>query len=133
MWFEEITEIIEPEEAIPVWVVMTIAAILGVTALLMTLFFMPRSEEIIRLRKIIRKQRETIDHMSKAQTAAEIEHCADVGELSYQLLEAQGKQDQIAEEYAGKLAQANARTEQSKSLRRQLARAADKLRGEAIT
>lgn len=135
MHFEEITETgktIEKVEAMPAWAVVTIAAIFSVTVLLLTLIYMPRCAEIIRLRKIIREQRKTIEHMSKEQTAAELEHRADVGDLSSQLLEAQGKQDQIAEEYAGKLAQANARTEQSKSLRGQLARAADKLRGEAI-
>lgn len=134
MHFEEITETvetIETAEAIPAWVVVSIAAIFSVTVLLLTLIFMPRCDEILRLRKIIREQRKTIDHMSKEQTAAELEHKADVGDLSSRLLEAQGKKDQIAEEYAGKLAEAQARTEQSEDLRRQIARAADKLRGEA--
>lgn len=119
-------------EAIPAWVIVAIAGIFSLTILLLTLIYMPRTAEILRLRKIIKAQSRTITRMSKEQTAAELEHKADVGDLSSRLLEAQGKQDQIAEEYAGKLAQANARTEQSKSLRGQLARAADKLRGEAI-
>lgn len=134
MRFEEITEkveTIEKVEAIPAWTVVTIAAIFAVTILLLTLIFMPRGEEIIRLRKIIRKQRKTIDRMSKEHTAAELEHNADIGEIGEKLLAAEGKKDQIAEEYSEKLTEAQARTKQSEDLRRQIARAADKLRGEA--
>lgn len=134
MHFEEITETvetIEKAEAIPAWVVVSIAAIFSVTVLLLTLIYMPRSTEILRLRKIIREQRKAIDKMSKEHTAAELEHNADIGEIGEKLLAAEGKKDQIAEEYADKLAEAQARTEQSEDLRRQIARAADKLRGEA--
>ncbi len=124
MHFEEITETgktIENVEAMPAWTVVTIAAIFSVTVLLLTLIYMPRTAEILRLRKIIKAQSRTITRMSKEQTAAELEHKADVGDLSSRLLEAQGKQDQIAEEYAGKLAEANARTEQQKGLKDQFA------------
>lgn len=134
MHFEEITETvetIETAEAMPAWAVVTIAAIFAVTVLLLTLIYMPRSAEILRLRKIIREQRQTIDHMSKEHTAAELEHNTDIGEIGEKLLAAEGKKDQIAEEYSEKLAEAQARTEQSEDLRRQIARAADKLRGEA--
>lgn len=119
-------------ETMPVWAVCVIAGIFAVTFLLLTLIYMPRNEEILKLRRTIKTLRKKIDQMSKDQTAATLAHTADVGELSEKLLQAEGKQDQIAEEYAGKLAEANARTEQSQNIREQIARAADKLRGEAV-
>lgn len=125
-------QIVQQTETMPVWAVCVIAGIFAVTFLLLTLIYMPRNEEILKLRRTIKTLRKKIDQMSKDQTAETLAHTADVGELSEKLLQAEGKQDQIAEEYAGKLAKANARTEQSESIREQLARAADKLRGEAV-
>lgn len=125
-------QIVTQTETMPVWAVCVIAGIFAVTFLLLTLIYMPRNEEILKLRRTIKTLRKKIDQMSKDQTAATLAHTADVGELSEKLLQAEGKQDQIAEEYAGKLAEANARTEQSENIREQLARAADKLRGEAV-
>lgn len=119
-------------DAMPIWAVIVLAAIFAGTFLLLTLIYMPRAEEIMKLRKVNKELRKTIAHMSKQATAAELEHKADVGELSEKLMQAEGKQDRIAVEYNSKLHEANARTKQSEELREQLARAADKLRGEAV-
>lgn len=112
----------------PVWTYIILAAIFAGTCLLLTLIYMPRTEEIVKLRKTIKVLRKTIERMSKEATAAAYEHKADVGELSEKLLKAEGKQDQIASEYNEKLSEEKARTKQSEELREQLARAADKLR-----
>lgn len=119
-------------DTMPVWAVIILAAIFAGTFLLLTLIYMPRAEEIMKLRKVNRELRKKIAEMSKQATTAELEHKADVGELSEKLLEAEGKQDRIAVEYNSKLHEANARTKQSEDLREQIARAADKMRGGAV-
>lgn len=115
-------------ETLPQWAVLTIAGGMLMICLIVTLIYIPRVEEIERYKNVIAHQRKIIDIIAKNATDAALEHIADIGEIGEKLLAAEGKQDQIAEEYSEKLADAQARTEQSEDLRRQIARAADKLR-----
>ena len=119
-------------ETMPAWAVIMVTLIFAVTFLILTLIYMPRIEEIMRLHKIIKTLRRTITRMSKEQTTAELEHIADIGYLSERALAAEKKKDQIAVEYEEKLTKANARKSQSSNLRKQIAKAADKIRQEAV-
>ena len=65
--------------------------------------YLPRAREIRRLEAIIEHQRETIEWMARRGVHAENEHkkekeglIADIGELSSQILEAQGRENQAS-------------------------------------
>lgn len=93
--------------------------------------YMPRAEEIRQLKKRIARQAALINSMSKGQARAELEHVADMEQLrgdhalNVKTIEAEA---QDAEQRAKN---AEARTQQSEDLRRQIAEAADKLTKEA--
>lgn len=106
-----------------------VALIIIISVLLFV--YMPRMEEIRQLRKRIARQAALINSMSKGQARAELEHVADLEQLrgdhalNVKSIEAEA---QDAEQRAKN---AEARTQQSEDLRRQIAEAADKLTKEA--
>jgi len=111
----------------------TVPVLLALVVILGVLLFvyMPRMEEIRSLQRRIDKKDAIIDRMSKGQTQAELEHVADMEQL-------RGDHAADALAFATKLQKAEeqkkdaeARTEQSEDLRRQIAGAADKLTKEA--
>lgn len=111
----------------------TVPVLLALVVILGVLLFvyMPRMEEIRSLQRRIDKKDEIIDRMSKGQTQAELEHFADMEQI-------RGDHAADALAFATKLQKAEeqkkdaeARTEQSEDLRRQIAGAADKLKARA--
>ena len=111
----------------------TVPVLLALVVILGVLLFvyMPRMEEIRSLQRRIDKKDAIIDRMSKGQTQAELEHVADMEQL-------RGDHAADALAFATKLQKAEeqkkdaeARTEQSEDLRRQIAGAADKLKARA--
>ena len=113
------------------WFIAPLTMLIGIVAVLLLFVYCPRMDEIKRLEDRITELREKIDGMSKQQTAAELEHIADMEQMrgdhakSVQLIETEA---QDAEQRAK---DAEARTEQSEDLRRQIAAAADKMAKEA--
>lgn len=93
--------------------------------------YMPRMEEIRSLQRRIDKKDAIIDRMSKGQTQAELEHVADLEQLrgdhmlNVKSIEAEAQDAEL------RAKNAEARTQQSEDLRRQIAEAADKLTKEA--
>lgn len=107
-----------------------LVALIVIISVLMFVY-MPRMEEIRKLRERIARQAALINSMSKGQARAELEHVADLEQLrgdhamNVKTIEAEA---QDAEQRAKN---AEARTQQSEDLRRQIAEAADKLTKEA--
>lgn len=109
-------------ETMPIWAVIVLASIFAATVLLLTMFYMPRTSEILKYKKRIKELRQKLDEISKNATAATLEHTADVGELSEKLLAAEGKTETIRAEAGERVAEANARTEQQKQLAERFAK-----------
>lgn len=115
-------------ETMPIWAVIVLASIFAATVLLLTMFYMPRTSEILKYKKRIKELRQKLDEISKNATAATLEHTADIGEISEKLLAAEGKTETIRAEAGEKVAQANARTEQQKQLAEKFAKLCEDLK-----
>lgn len=115
-------------ETMPIWAVIVLASIFAATVLLLTMFYMPRTSEILKYKKRIKELRQKLDEISKNATRATLEHTADVGELSEKLLAAEGKTETIRAEAGEKVAEANARTEQQKQRAERFAKLCEDLK-----
>ena len=95
-----------------------------VLAVVLLFVYIPRAEEINRLRRIIDEQHARIDQLSKDSTAAEIAHQKKLDSM---------KGEYIADigELTSELAASNGRAAQNASRAEQIARAKDRKRGAA--
>lgn len=89
--------------------------------------YMPRTKEILDLQRQLSEARSKIDHMSKNQTRAELEHFADLEQLRGDHMLNVKSIEAEAQDAEQRAKNAEARTQQSEDLRRQIAEAADKL------
>ena len=115
------------------WFVAPALTLLVIVTVVLLFVYLPRADEIKRLKKRIRELREKVDSMSRQQTKAELEHVADMEQI-------RGDRAADAKEFAEKLQgaeeqkrTAEARTEQSEDLRRQIAEAAEKMQARRAT
>ncbi len=111
-------------DGIPKWLYVTSLITLVITIVVMLFVFLPRMEEIIKLRQQVRDLRDKLDRTSKCACAEHDDHIADVGELSDKLLEAQQQAGKKETEHADQIAGEQARTRQQKQIAEQIARAA---------
>lgn len=115
------------------WFTAPVLVALVAVLLILLIVYMPRTREILDLQRQLSEARSKIDHMSKNQTRAELEHVADMEQLrgdhalDVRNIEAEAKDAET------RAKNAEARTQQSEDLRRQIAEAADKLTKEAQT
>lgn len=106
------------------FLIISLCLTFGMIGLLLLFVFMPRVEEINRLRRIIDEQHARIDQLSKDSTAAEIAHQKKLDSM---------KGEYIADigELTSELAASNGRAAQNASRAEQIARAKDRKRGAA--
>lgn len=110
-------------DRIPKWLYVTSLITLVITIVVLLFVFLPRMEEIIKLRQQVRDLRDKLDRTSKCACAEHDDHIADVGELSDKLLEAQQEAKKKEKEHADQIAGEQARTKQQKKIAKQIARA----------
>lgn len=114
-------------KGIPSWLYVASLITLVVAIAVLLIFFLPRTEEIIKLRQQIRDLRAMLERTSKCACAEHDEHVADVGELSDLLLQAWQQTKKQEEEHADQIAGEQARRRQQKRITKQIARAASNM------
>lgn len=110
------------EILIPGWALILMVSSLVVLFAVMLLVYMPRAEEILRLRRKVQKLREQLERTSKGAVREHDEHVADVGELTDRLMQAQQQASGEKKEHAEEMASERARTEQQKQRAEKIAR-----------
>lgn len=110
------------EILIPAWALILMVSSLIVLFAVMLLVYMPRAEEILRLRRKVQKLREQLERTSKGAVREHDEHVADVGELTDMLMQAQQQASGEKKEHAEEMASERARTEQQKQRAEKIAR-----------
>lgn len=110
------------EILIPGWALILMVSSLIVLFAVMLLVYMPRAEEILRLRRKVQKLREQLERTSKGAVREHDEHVADVGELTDRLMQAQQQASGEKKEHAEEMASERARTEQQKQRAEKIAR-----------
>lgn len=110
------------EILIPGWALILMVSSLVVLFAVMLLVYMPRAEEILRLRRKVQKLREQLERTSKGAVREHDEHVADVGELTDMLMQAQQQASGEKKEHAEEMASERARTEQQKQRAEKIAR-----------
>lgn len=113
------------------WFTAPVLIALVAVLLLLLIVYMPRTREILDLQRQLSEARSKIDHMSKNQARAELEHVADLEQLRGDHMLNVKSIEAEAQDAEQRAKNAEARTQQSEDLRRQIAEAADKLTKEA--
>lgn len=106
------------------FVVLTAIFLLFAVSVVLIFIYIPRAEEIARLRRIIDEQHARIDQLSKESTAAELQHQKTVDQMMGEYIADIG-------ELTSELAATSGRAAQNASRAKQIAKAKDERRGAA--